>query len=298
MSKPPITIRLIAWALIVLGTLSISEILVQFFLYDQILFDLNVFLVPIGMGLLRRSELSRWWASVSLGIWNFGIFIGLAANIYYSFYEQADSVTLGLSLLSCAFLLLVFGWAWKESCSIKTREWFTPTSGFEEERKPFQFRLSTLLYCTTLLAFVCVIYREDIVYHPMEIHSEVRGTWEGMASVTYGLHRPRWGGKPRVVDFVVVEMMFGNRPFRSCVAGRTSAGRVSATLHVPEGPTIQLPGGYAAFYEINDGVYRTLPGEVTIQQLKAYLDQSWDELSIDDLLSMPLAEKAGDRSRK
>ena len=74
MSKPPIAIRLIAWALIVLGTLSISEILVQFFLYDRIHLDVHVFLVPIGMGLLRRSETSRWWASVFLGLWSFGGF--------------------------------------------------------------------------------------------------------------------------------------------------------------------------------------------------------------------------------
>ncbi len=293
MSKSPIAIRLIAWALIVLGTLSISEVLVQFFVYSHFFLDFNVLLVPIGRGLLLRSETSRWWTSFFLGFGSFGVFIGLAANIYYYFFEQPDSLTLGLGLLPCAVLFAVFGWAWKESCSEKTRKWFTSKPLAVEKRKPFQFRLSTMLLCTTLLAIVCAAHRKDIVYQPTEIHSEVRGTWEGMASVTYALHRHRWGGEPVVVVFVVIEKMFGHRPFSSCVASRTSTGRVSATLHVPEGRTIQLPGEMQ-LYEINDGVFRALPGEVTIQQLEAYLDQSWDDLSIDGLLAIPMAVGAGE----
>ena len=47
-------------------------------------------------------------------------------------------------------------------------------------------------------------------------------------------------------------------------------------------------------YEINDGVFRTLPGKVSLQQMEACLDQSWDDLSIDGLLAMPLAAAASE----
>ncbi len=60
MPKPPIAIRLIALSLIVLGTLTITEFIVQLALYDNFALDFQFFLIPIGFGLLRRSEKSRW----------------------------------------------------------------------------------------------------------------------------------------------------------------------------------------------------------------------------------------------
>ncbi len=291
MSKPPIAIRLIAWSLIVLGTLSISEILVQFFLYDQFHFDLNVFLVPIGRGLLRGSEISRWWASVFLGLGSFGVLIGLAANVYYSFYEQPDSVTLGLGPLPCVVLLVVFAWAWRESCSKRTREWFASKPLAVERWKPFQFRLFTMLLCTTLVAIVCVAHRKDIIYYPAEIHSTVSGTTEGNRCISYGVHRLRRDPAQGIVDFVVIETAKRHKTFRLCVRRSFSRGRQSAKLHPPEGRPFKLPGENQ-LYEINEGEIRTFLGTVIIQQLDAFLNQPHDDLGIEDLLAMPLAEEA------
>jgi len=292
MPKPPVSIRIIALALIVLGALSISNIAIGLIFQRSVPLDLNVFLVPLGIGLLRQSEVSRQLITFLCGLCGFALALVALAEILFLFYTPPPSVK-HAGFTVAAIGLMVFGFTWKALRSPKTMEWFQEKQSQEESRRPFQFRIPTLLFCTFLVALICTVFRSEFIYHPREVVTTSASVSPavGLALVTYGFRRHRHDDSLSIVDFVVIEVSKGTNSLTSFVTNSQSSAyrEANAILTAPAGEIITLPGENQ-LYEIKDGLLRTLPGTVTFQQLENYLNQRQGLPSIDDLLSTPVVK--------
>ena len=289
MSKPPIIVRLIALLLIVLGTLSVVEMIVGFTLRNSYVLNLSFLFIFVGLGMLRRSEKARGCASLLIITTGMALVFAFFASIYYWYYPKPPSVSIHASIPVCLTGIALSVYAWKSLYTQQADDWFYSLPSVEESQRPFQFRISTLLFLTLLVAFACVAYRSEILYHPRNIKHSSKATTNGISRITTAIRRHRRDDSLSVVDFVVFENHVGRGPFSSSVKTTYShsSSDPTATFTTPTGQTVELPNDIK-LYEITDGKLNSSDQTVTVEQLEKYLDNLKGPPSLDALLSTPV----------
>lgn len=293
MNKPPLNVRIIATVFLVLGTLAVADVVAALVLKQSPSIDIGVVFVPIGVGLLRGSNLARAVAEFFIGLGCIGVAVAFALSVWLEFHPDV-SVESFLGVVGFGIVLIVLALAWKTFGAVETVEWFRSHPGRGQSQNPWRFSLTTMLVLMLLAAvFFARFGAMDMSFHPRSLVSQAIRSPESHVLVHYGIREHRRDLRRSKVDFVVLEVQLASGDLHSAVTGRMSSDNQndSATLTTPDGKVIQLPNDQQLF-EIRNGVFRASAGKIGKTQLDAFLKNTPADPTIDDLLAMPTAERA------
>ena len=292
--RVPLSLRIVAYAFILVGVLGVENMLLRWFVFHDDYVDISFVGIFIGWGLLRWRDSSRRWAVFFTWPGLFFAAIWLIGTVLYLMGGSGGIVGLigtslrGALLAGCILGYLVWQLRVLRRPDIVAR-FKAPrlerllAYGGRDPAAPhgrWQFSLGGLLVMTAIVAFaVARIGASDVLYDPKDVHpsSTSQVGAGGVQLVDYGYQTARWSRLPDRLLYVV--MASGEGPSIQIL----NATDYDARLVSPDGKPIPLSSG-PQLYEIVDGELRSRDERVTLDELQDFLHSNPDEWSLEALI--------------
>jgi len=280
----PWQLKAVAFLFIVAGTHAAFSMVAGLF-HDSLYLRLEVFCLPLGIGLLRSKEGSRSCAGSLLLVGLIGAGLGtvvLALVRQGGYFGPREaplaSVPWYVSLSLMAGVFLLFLWMMRTLDRRDVREAFR--SG---KRSPGYSRRTKLIVCVAILTGLAVgCVGEYVLWraNPEAISFYGAGK-DGGHVVSYAFVFDR-------LSYVV----FQNAPYGETITSAVTGSHHKKWLTKPDGTKFRLPGEHR-LYEFKDGALITNDRRVTREEFEAFMASNPDEYTLDALLEF-LAESGSD----
>jgi hypothetical protein len=303
-TRAPLSLRAIAYFYILLGTLGITETVLQLSVFEHFYVDIfGILAIFIGCGLLQWKERWRGWADMFAWLEILVAFLALGVSIC----DLATGRTMGLKaslgplqggagigLLLGLFLASFGGWKLHilnrpdivERFRQESRAPFLVDARYQTSpaRQPFRFSLGSLFLITTLVAFVLLRLTDETVLYELD-HQSRSTTRNGNSinSVDYGVRYPRFFSKQSYLAYAVFSRGLGDLS-GGVSFHYSSVAATRAELRTPGGEIIPLPSK-TQLYEIEGDILRTSDERVTLEEFETFMNSSTEDWSLDGLLA-------------
>jgi hypothetical protein len=201
----PLSLRIVAFAFILVGTLSVVEMLLGWFVFSQIRIDFLFVGIFIGRGLLKWRESSRGWALfftwLTLALISFWFamagYVVLGGQLPRGTWVGGASAY-GLIAGTCIFAYLIWQLRTLRRTDIVTRfrnarlKHVLSNEGISQpvRRGRWQFSISSLMLATVVMAFVLVrLTSDDLLYDTQHVRSS-RRVGNSIHGLEYGVRSP------------------------------------------------------------------------------------------------------------
>ncbi len=298
----PVSLRIIAYVHILIGTLSITETLLRLFIFDFFYLDVfGLLSIFIGRGLLHWRE--RWrgcavvlgWlfltaAIVGIGLSLWDICTGFTMNVSASLGSYRGGP--GLAVLVGCCLGTFFGWQLHTlnradiACRFREAQQKSIDKnnevGTAEASRPFQFSLGSLFLITALVSFISLRLTDTKLLYELQPQTMSTSRNRVIFHVDYGLNSSRFFNEQDHLAYAVFSSGRGHLT-RSTVQIHRGAGGIRVELQNPEGDTISLPSG-TQLYEIDGETLFTSDESVTWEEFNSFIQARPQDWSLDGLL--------------
>ena len=302
----PISLRIVAFLFVLVGILSIVDVILHWLLLRQIHLNLGCLLVFVGWGLRRWSEAARGWAVfltwtalVLLLLWVLlASYVALGGALSPNSHVSGVNLS-GLLFGTASISYLVWQlWVLKRRDIVwkfnnlrlaprlhrRGRTWWNPQT--------WQFSLESMFLATVVVAFVIIVVQSRELW------------WNDRYQTQHS--RSADGSEMRRADSIIAVHRFFDRPdelrclllTRADNVGHSISGRTinssdgQLIMHFPDGKEIVLNGGHQ-LYQIDNGELRHSDKRVAQIEFEKYVESRPTDWSIEALVKFAELRRAG-----
>lgn len=299
--RVPLSLKIVAFLYIVIGALSITEMVLQLAVFDGMYVDIfGLLSIFIGFGLLRWRETWRRWAvgfcwlffvtaflMIAMSVWHLASESTRDMKVRIGPWEGGHGGAIAVALLIGAF----FYWQIRvlRRPDILHRFKMSRLERFDARRakswaQPFgrwRFSLGSLFLLLTVAAFVLLRLTADDVLYESHHASNMSTNGSVLREVEYGVQTSRFFSRPDRLIYAVLSTNESNSTSNIRLWSRHESA--DAWLELPDGSEIHLPSD-TQLYEIVDGELRTREERVTKAEFDDFLNSDPTDWSLDALV--------------